>query len=252
MILRRLATSIRKQDWFAVVIETLIVVLGVFLGLQVNNWNEAQKLEVQKSAAIERLHAEAEASVAYYANILEGFEARNAARTDALRYLNADALPQDIDRIDGDSFLSIGAAPTVSPPRSVYDELISTGLFADIGDAQMREVISGYYAEVSYLSGQTDYMRELSLRRPDITSFEGASAFFDETRFRQQRVEFDMETLRENPEFMDFLLDGHSGQLAMATYWRSISEQAEAMCIELARISGRPCGPLAASEGAEQ
>ncbi len=43
MILRRLATSIRKQDWFAVVIETLIVVLGVFLGLQVNNWNEARQ-----------------------------------------------------------------------------------------------------------------------------------------------------------------------------------------------------------------
>ncbi len=43
MILRRLATSIRKQDWFAVVIETLIVVMGVFLGLQVNNWNEARQ-----------------------------------------------------------------------------------------------------------------------------------------------------------------------------------------------------------------
>ena len=37
MILRRLATSIRKQDWFTVFIETLIVVFGVFIGLQVNN-----------------------------------------------------------------------------------------------------------------------------------------------------------------------------------------------------------------------
>ncbi|MEQ9316207.1 MAG: hypothetical protein RLN72_10160 [Henriciella sp.] len=39
MILQRLATSIRKQDWFTVLIETLIVVFGVFIGLQVNNWN---------------------------------------------------------------------------------------------------------------------------------------------------------------------------------------------------------------------
>ena len=39
MILRRLTTALRKQDWFTVVIETLIVVLGVFLGLQVNNWS---------------------------------------------------------------------------------------------------------------------------------------------------------------------------------------------------------------------
>ena len=41
MILRRLSTSIRKQGWFAVIIETLIVVFGVFIGLQVNNWNNA-------------------------------------------------------------------------------------------------------------------------------------------------------------------------------------------------------------------
>ena len=42
MIIRRLATSIREQDWVTVVIETLIVMFGVLLGLQVNNWNSAR------------------------------------------------------------------------------------------------------------------------------------------------------------------------------------------------------------------
>ena len=42
MILRRLTDALRKQDWFTVVIETLIVVLGVFLGIQLGNWNEAR------------------------------------------------------------------------------------------------------------------------------------------------------------------------------------------------------------------
>ena len=37
MILRRLATALRKQDWFSVAVETRIVMFGVFLGLQVNN-----------------------------------------------------------------------------------------------------------------------------------------------------------------------------------------------------------------------
>jgi len=43
VILRRLASAIRRQDGFTVVIEILIVVLGVFVGLQVNNWNEARQ-----------------------------------------------------------------------------------------------------------------------------------------------------------------------------------------------------------------
>jgi len=37
VILRRLADVIRRQDWFTVAVETLIVVLGVFVGLQVND-----------------------------------------------------------------------------------------------------------------------------------------------------------------------------------------------------------------------
>ena len=44
MILRRLATSIRKQDWFAVVIETLIVVMGVYLGIQLEAFHTEAEL----------------------------------------------------------------------------------------------------------------------------------------------------------------------------------------------------------------
>ena len=32
LILRRITEAFRKQDWFTVAVETLIVVLGVFLG----------------------------------------------------------------------------------------------------------------------------------------------------------------------------------------------------------------------------
>ena len=38
MILRRITEAFRKQDWFTVAVETLIVVLGVFLGIQLGNW----------------------------------------------------------------------------------------------------------------------------------------------------------------------------------------------------------------------
>lgn len=44
MILQRFSVALRKQDWFTVIVETLIVVFGVFIGLQVNNWNENREL----------------------------------------------------------------------------------------------------------------------------------------------------------------------------------------------------------------
>ena len=58
MILQRLTTALRKQDWFTVVIETLIVVFGVFIGLQVQNWTSEQGRRQLEVSYTERLHGE--------------------------------------------------------------------------------------------------------------------------------------------------------------------------------------------------
>lgn len=42
MILRRLTEHARAQNWFAVPLDFLIVVAGVFVGIQVANWNGAR------------------------------------------------------------------------------------------------------------------------------------------------------------------------------------------------------------------
>lgn len=42
MILRRLADAFRRQDWFTVSLEIVIVMIGIFLGLQVNAWKQSR------------------------------------------------------------------------------------------------------------------------------------------------------------------------------------------------------------------
>lgn len=42
MILRRITQHVRDQNWTAIGIDFLIVVLGVFVGIQVSNWNQAR------------------------------------------------------------------------------------------------------------------------------------------------------------------------------------------------------------------
>ncbi len=42
MILRRLTEHVKEQNWFAVAIEFVIVVSGVFLGIQIGNFNSDQ------------------------------------------------------------------------------------------------------------------------------------------------------------------------------------------------------------------
>ncbi|MEE9347889.1 MAG: hypothetical protein V3U82_06815 [Robiginitomaculum sp.] len=42
MIFRRVKAHVAKEDWFAVFIDFIIVVFGVFMGLQVANWSAAR------------------------------------------------------------------------------------------------------------------------------------------------------------------------------------------------------------------
>ena len=55
MILRKLAESIRQQNWFTVLVEILIVVIGIFVGLQVDDWNRTRIQLSEESEYLTRL-----------------------------------------------------------------------------------------------------------------------------------------------------------------------------------------------------
>jgi len=58
MLLRRLSRHIGEQNWFAVVLDFFIVVLGVFIGVQLGNWNSARADRAAYEDALERYRAE--------------------------------------------------------------------------------------------------------------------------------------------------------------------------------------------------
>lgn len=59
MILRRVIEHVRAQNWTAVALDFVIVVMGVFIGIQVANWNAARKDRLDEAATLGRLHIEA-------------------------------------------------------------------------------------------------------------------------------------------------------------------------------------------------
>lgn len=55
MLLRRVIDHVREQNWTAVGIDFVIVVVGVFVGIQVSNWNDSRRGAEQQQRYIERL-----------------------------------------------------------------------------------------------------------------------------------------------------------------------------------------------------
>lgn len=251
MILSRIIEHVKRQHWTAIGIDFVIVVVGVFIANQVTTWKEEAELAKRKAAAIERLHAESEAVVDYIADRARMFAKDNALREDALQRLVDDNWAGADAAQLSDAFGTIDLAPAAAPPRSVYDELISTGLFAEIGDAKLRDAVAAYYAYLLFLQGQIDYVRQGITASPGLQDFPGIRITYDRKEFRGVRADFDFHALSADRRFVEYAVLRNADQVAQQQWWTLTLMKARAMCVEIARYDGRPCKPSSTGQGKE-
>jgi hypothetical protein len=160
MILRRIIEAFRRQDWFTVAIETLIVVLGVFLGIQLGNWNEARLGRAQSVAFTRALEADLHADAALYRSVAAYY---TSVRENAERLLEAleGGAPLSDEEVVIRAYRASQVA-LVPVNRSTFDELVSTGRINLISDADLRatalEHFGFNYIEAAAADGrQSDY-----------------------------------------------------------------------------------------------
>ena len=90
MILRSITRHVRDQNWFAVGLDFLIVIVGVFIGIQVSNWNEERQNTALADDYRERLTADLITEQALWRSAIDYFE---TARAYGLQVLEGFDLP---------------------------------------------------------------------------------------------------------------------------------------------------------------
>ncbi|NIN40161.1 MAG: hypothetical protein GTO67_16640, partial [Gammaproteobacteria bacterium] len=58
MILRRMAKALRARDWSTVLLELAVVVVGIYLGLQVDAWDTVRQQRAEADYYVERIAVE--------------------------------------------------------------------------------------------------------------------------------------------------------------------------------------------------
>lgn len=75
MLLRRVTQHVKDQSWFAVGLDLVVVVFGIFLGLQVSDWNESRKEYQEGRYYLHALNAQVAEAIAEGAEEIERTEA---------------------------------------------------------------------------------------------------------------------------------------------------------------------------------
>ncbi len=94
MILRKLADAIREQNWSTVILEILIIVVGIFIGLQVDGWNEGRKKQQDIEVQLLRIADDAAALIAETDLLIVDFDNRIARAQIALEVLDGTPLTE--------------------------------------------------------------------------------------------------------------------------------------------------------------
>ncbi len=63
MLLRRVIEDVNSQNWFAIGIDLVIVVVGMFIGIQVSSWNDGRVERQLSGSYMQRIHSDLEADI---------------------------------------------------------------------------------------------------------------------------------------------------------------------------------------------
>jgi hypothetical protein len=144
MILARITTAIREQNWFAVVLELVIVITGVVIGFQIAAIGERNARKAYEQDLLHRLHAEI-LNLEFGRNYQESWLTERRDVLVAIR-------PQIFGVESGDTLTSqscfalIDSHQLIFPPDSLpaLDELVSTGRMENIVNDAIRSSASEF------------------------------------------------------------------------------------------------------------
>lgn len=247
MLLRRITEHVREQNWLAIVLDFIIVVMGVFVGLQVSNWNDLQKRKAGEIETLERLLEETENAVVYWQGVVESSARDNVNREIFIRDLHQGVLPQeDRDAFD-DAILRMGFYPAIFAPRAVYNELIASGGLQLVSDPAAREAISASGMSYDLIQGQLIQFRT---NLPELFSTMKGRVFsvYDPDVPSRRRYQYDFDQLASDPLFKSVMTDFVRDHRQFHNYREWNLEATIRMCRALAEVLERTCQHRAPGE----
>lgn len=161
MILRKLADAIREQNWSTVILEILIVVVGIFIGLQVDGWNDGRKKQQDIELQLLRIADDAAVLLAETDQLIVDFDNRIARAQIALEVLDGTPLTEAnkpaFERALGESF----QLNEIEVDLPSLDILMNTGDIDQVADENARNALLALTNEWRSLETVIEHIRTL-------------------------------------------------------------------------------------------
>lgn len=145
MILRRVIEHFRRQEWTAIAIDFVIVVTGVFIGIQVANWNAAIADQKRAQAYLERIGEDLDADIRTLENRVLFWDQVSRFGIAGLAYAESDRAPAAADWPLLLAYFQASQVGEFYVTNATYEEIKSAGELSLISDPELRGRLAFYY-----------------------------------------------------------------------------------------------------------
>ena len=148
MLLRRITKHVTDQNWFAVFIDFLIVVVGVFIGIQVANWNADRAANVQLDQQLVSFRLELENNQLHF----ETYRQSLIEQMNEVAYIR-EAFKSDLMEVDAgtieNKLLNIQRYKVLAPQLTTFEELSQSGGLRRLSGTPIRQALDEWESELS-------------------------------------------------------------------------------------------------------
>jgi hypothetical protein len=184
--------------------EIILVVIGILIALQVNNWNENRKLRNTQTKYLEQLEVDIDSMSFQYKGLVSYQKEKLTKARDAFNTLKSCKITAVQKNGLDELLLAFNEALVLFQIRDTYDEMLSANILASIEDTQFKSTISEFFAQREAMQIYiNEFRQDLSL---DYGVIKEHVAFgFDSTN--QRTAAYNIAEICNNPDFMNAIVE---------------------------------------------
>lgn len=157
--------------------EIVLVVIGILIALQINNWNENRKNNLLEQQLLKALLTEFETNLANLDRVIK-FNDSNIKNSVSLGRYTGPSLSDFNEKELSELMVGIfKIEPRFTPSQGTVMEIINSGKLSVLSDAKLRKALSDWQSTLESVKRQEDYVVE----RRDL----GHEFFLKEGNFRR-------------------------------------------------------------------
>jgi len=234
-------SQIEDREWVLLALETLGVLVGILIAFELQEWGARRNEWAKHRELMERLFEESETDVSIMRDMRDTLKPMVRREQAFAARLGTGQCPSDNEF---QAITTLTVMPALSPPTSVYQELMGAGGLSSIERKDVREHVAQFHTDLEWSQRQIDYFREYAnTDRPVPVSDPRVRTRFDPTQDEPEVSTFDGKALCSDQGFNNRVATATRAHTVFLSYFEGPLEDAISVCVRLGDTLGHECAP---------